>query len=72
MVTTFKESAIEFKRKPVGLLARLRQTFDTIVSDYAIALGTRSSGSKLVRSFTLLSRATRFNLLPNCPSIPSA
>jgi serine O-acetyltransferase len=38
MVTTFKESAIEFKRKPVGLLARLRQTFDTIVLDYAIAL----------------------------------
>jgi serine O-acetyltransferase len=38
MVTTLKKSSIQLKRKPAGLLARLRRTLDVIVSDYAIAL----------------------------------
>ncbi|MGB3404544.1 MAG: serine O-acetyltransferase [Microcoleaceae cyanobacterium] len=38
MVTTLKKSSIQLKRKPIGLLARLRHTLDVIVSDYAIAL----------------------------------
>ncbi len=38
MVTTLKKSSISLKRKPLGLFPRLRQTFDIIISDYAIAL----------------------------------
>lgn len=38
MVTSLKKSSISTQRKPLGFFPRLRQTFDVIVSDYAIAL----------------------------------